>query len=452
MMYRRKWLVAGFALGAAGLLSGCWERPPIESAQQGYRGTGMVEMTNPRLAEALVEANRIPEDSPPVPAAGPLAKDVFKNLQVLGDLDVGTFTRLMVSVTSWVAPEQGCNYCHAAGDLAADDLYTKVVARRMLQMTRHINGNWKDHVAATGVTCYTCHRGHPVPAYVWSAQPPTSQSTIAGDRYGQNAPAKSVGLTSLPSDPFGPFLVQPGPVRVVADQALPQGQGATIQHTEWSYGLMMHISQALGVNCTYCHNSRSFKEWSQSSPARAIGWYGIRMVRDLNVNYLEPLQSTIPADRRGPLGDVLKLNCATCHQGANKPLKGVSMLGGHPELAAVVAPPAAAPAPRAPSGTLARVLFDVGRAVISADGRADITSAARALLDSPSTKVDVSGFADKTGNATQNLELAKQRALAVRDALRAAGVAEDRISLKKPEFVVGGATADSRRVEINAVN
>ena len=46
--------------------------------------------------------------------------------------------------------------------------------------------------------------------------------------------------------------------------------------------------------------------------------------------------------------------------------------------------------------------------------------------------------------------LAKQRALAVRDALKAAGVAESRIELKKPEQLAGtGSNAEARRVEIS---
>lgn len=45
--------------------------------------------------------------------------------------------------------------------------------------------------------------------------------------------------------------------------ALPvRGQsGATIQQTEQTYGLMMHFSNSLGVNCTFCHNSRNFHVW-----------------------------------------------------------------------------------------------------------------------------------------------------------------------------------------------
>ena len=73
----------------------------------------------------------------------------------------------MAAMTEWVAPEEGCNYCHVAENLASDDIYTKVVSRRMLQMTQHINANWNDHVGETGVTCYTCHRGNNVPAEIW---------------------------------------------------------------------------------------------------------------------------------------------------------------------------------------------------------------------------------------------------------------------------------------------
>ena len=79
-----------------------------------------------------------------------------------------------------------------------------------------------------------------------------------------------------------------------------------------------------------------------------------------------------------------------------------------------------------------------------------VRNAAAVLVKNPAVKVALSGFADKTGSPDANLELAKQRAFAVRDALKAAGVADARIALKKPEFVIGGAESDARRVEINA--
>jgi photosynthetic reaction center cytochrome c subunit len=48
-------------------------------------------------------------------------------------------------------------------------------------------------------------------------------------------------------------------------------------------------------------------------------------------------------NRRGPHGDPLKVNCATCHQGVNKPLGGAKMLKDYPALKG--AAPVAAPAP-----------------------------------------------------------------------------------------------------------
>lgn len=106
----------------------------------------------------------------------------------------------------------------------------------------------------------------------------------------------------------------------MSTQALPAEGGSTIQATEGTYGLMMHLSNALGVNCTHCHNSRSFAEWDQGSPTRVTAWQGPNMVRQLNVEYLSPLKATFPASRLGPHGDAPKANCATCHQGAPKPL------------------------------------------------------------------------------------------------------------------------------------
>src|SRR3989344_473449 len=51
--------------------------------------------------------------------------------------------------------------------------------------------------------------------------------------------------------------------------------------------------------------------------------------------------------------------------------------------------------------------------------------------------------------ATAKAELAKQRAFAVRDALKALGVAEDKIELKKPEETTAtGSNAEARRVEV----
>ncbi|MCX7891869.1 MAG: sodium-translocating pyrophosphatase [Burkholderiales bacterium] len=110
------------------------------------------------------------------------------------------------------------------------------------------------------------------------------------------------------------------------------------------------------------------------------------------------------------------------------------------------AAPAAAPATPAPMG---KIYFEIGKAAILPDGSKVIEVIAGQLKADPAAKANISGYADRSGSADQNLELAKQRAMAVRDALKAAGVAEERLVLVKPEFVIAGtAEAEARRVEV----
>lgn len=309
--------------------------PSTEVVQWGHDGNAMELVYTTEDLVAREAANKPPPMLPSVGSDGPRAGDTYQNVQVLGGLSVGEFLRLMTSITLWVAPEQGCNYCHNGQNLASDEVYAKVVSRRMLQMTQHINSTWKQHVGSTGVTCYTCHRGLNVPANIWFEEPESPYTArLVGDPAGQNRAAASVGVSSLPSDPFTPYLASMGGIRVVSTQALPGENRSSIKQTEWTYGLMMHMSNALGANCTFCHNSRNFSGWEGSPPQRTTAWYGIRMVRDLNANFLDPLGPTYPAHRLGPGGDAPKANCATCHQGVNKPLLGHSLLEAYPELAA----------------------------------------------------------------------------------------------------------------------
>jgi photosynthetic reaction center cytochrome c subunit len=287
----------------------------------------------------VLDAQTVPEPIAAIPVApgAPLAKDSFQNVQVLGDLPATELTRTMLAITAWVAPKQGCVYCHAPGEaLSSDKLYTKVVARKMLAMTRHINADWGQHVAPTGVTCYTCHRGEPVPAQVWFTAPPHRASGGAtAQSGGQNHPSVVAGLTSLGLDPLTPYLLNDTPIRVGGATSLPTGNKASIQQTEGTFGLMVHMSKSLGVNCTHCHNTRSHIDWAGSPPQRTQAFHGIKMARDLNVTYMQPLTPSFPANRLGALGDVAKVSCATCHQGVNKPLKGAPMLKDHPALAGV---------------------------------------------------------------------------------------------------------------------
>jgi photosynthetic reaction center cytochrome c subunit len=342
MKFKTGMLIAALAVVGIGLAL-TFQRPPAAMVQRGFRGTGMDQVVNRNELALKQYANQLPAPEPPADLTGVPSSQVYSNVQVLGDIDAAELTRFMTAMTSWVAPKQGCNYCHVSENLADDTLYTKVVARRMIQMVRHINADWKPHVGATGVTCYTCHRGQPVPAYIWfdSPGPPQAQGAL-GNRAGVSAPTLSPGLSSLPYDPFSPFLDEANNIRVISTTPLPGTDHQSIKQTEWTYALMMHFSEALGVNCTFCHNTRSFAAWDQSTPQRGTAWYGIRMVRDLNEHVLDPLKALLPPQRWGALGDGPKVNCTTCHQGVYKPLFGASMLKDYQELAtlASASPPA----------------------------------------------------------------------------------------------------------------
>lgn len=64
-------------------------------------------------------------------------------------------------------------------------------------------------------------------------------------------------------------------------------------------------------------------------------------------------------------------------------------------------------------------------------------------------KAVISGYHDITGDPAKNEELAKQRALAVRDALASLGIGEDKMDLRKPEVTTAdGSNAEARRVEV----
>ena len=105
-------------------------------------------------------------------------------------------------------------------------------------------------------------------------------------------------------------------------------------------------------------------------------------------------------------------------------------------------------------GFPAKVYFEVDQAVIGPEGTKVIEEAA-ACIKEKGLKVDITGYTDKTGDPDKNLELAKNRAKAVQDALVTEGVALENITLKAPMFSTftgttgTGSDAEARRVEIN---
>jgi outer membrane protein OmpA-like peptidoglycan-associated protein len=146
---------------------------------------------------------------------------------------------------------------------------------------------------------------------------------------------------------------------------------------------------------------------------------------------------------------------ATVAAVAPAPVSSAPLPAAEPASSPVIAPPASQSASQAAADAatvmveqgVVRFYFASGKADLAAgagDALADVVKAAKA-----GRRLVISGFHDATGDAARNAALARQRAVAVRDALKAAGVPERQIELKKPEqLATSGSNAEARRVEI----
>jgi K(+)-stimulated pyrophosphate-energized sodium pump len=98
---------------------------------------------------------------------------------------------------------------------------------------------------------------------------------------------------------------------------------------------------------------------------------------------------------------------------------------------------------------MAKIYFASGSAALPADAAATMDRVLMTLKGSEEAKAMISGYHDLSGDPAKNAELSKARAQAVQKALVAAGIAEDRIELQKPQATGDGGSADeARRVEI----
>lgn len=331
-------IVGGAVVVAALLVT--WGRPlPVEALQTGPRGTGMSVTDFVAVAEApdpTVEGYT--SSAPVAPATGArTAGQAYPDAEpLLADLSVENYDRLVAAMREWTG---------IPTLFEGEENYQTVVARRMIQMVQNLNENWAGHVnisGRAGVNCYTCHRGQPVPSDVWYQVTPVTQST-AGWAAVQNRVTPLSAYTSLPSDALQHYLVEANVIAVhdleprVAGSPSDEGY-RTWQDTERTFSLMNYIDNSLGVNCVFCHNSRAFYDVGQVTPQWATAQLGIGMVQEMNNDYILPLQDVLPEERLGPMGDVPKAACRTCHKGYQRPMGGFDALTDWPELATTGAP------------------------------------------------------------------------------------------------------------------
>jgi K(+)-stimulated pyrophosphate-energized sodium pump len=132
-------------------------------------------------------------------------------------------------------------------------------------------------------------------------------------------------------------------------------------------------------------------------------------------------------------------------------MAGASATAGQAAAPAAAAP--ASPAPAAAPGSkpaAAKLYFASGKIDTPPEAAKVMEPIIAFLKANPDAKAAISGYHDSTGSLATNEELAKNRAKAVRELLKGAGIAESRAELKKPEAVTGGAdNQEARRVEVS---
>ena len=96
------------------------------------------------------------------------------------------------------------------------------------------------------------------------------------------------------------------------------------------------------------------------------------------------------------------------------------------------------------------VYFDSNATSVPGDTAATLAKVAEWAKAGAGNTLQISGFHDSTGGAEANAELAKNRAKMVLEALKSAGVSEDRLVLQKPMLMDAGNERDARRVEVTA--
>ncbi len=339
---------------------------PVPGRQFAYRGSAMVQFDPDPWQKAQ---QTVPVPRLPIVADDPRpATSVYRDVETLKDLDAGDFMRFQNAMTAWVSPSQGCGFCHVAGDYASNANPAKSAARVMIAMTRHINTAWSTHVGADGVTCFSCHEGQPVPRDMWFKAPPQPQPRMMGHGDDWDEAARTVhGF--FPNEGYEEYLLQDTPGLVLSQTDHPSGQVADSAVVKRLYEMMMQMSDDMGVNCTFCHNSRAMQDWSQSTPMRWVGLGGLKLTRDINRNYLLDLATVIPETRlrlgaprawstpareQGWQSGNGFADCGTCHHTAPVPTVGVGLAKAFPTLRSPgpqtqAAATSAAPSPSAPT-------------------------------------------------------------------------------------------------------
>jgi len=126
-------------------------------------GVAVVTVASPLLGLAWTTQAGAPGGQPASSASGPTSDQVFKNVQALKGIPVDDFMGTMGIMSAALGYD--CSECHVGAGTAQvsweTDTPRKRTARRMVEMVTTINRT--NFGGRQMVTCWTCHRGRPLP-------------------------------------------------------------------------------------------------------------------------------------------------------------------------------------------------------------------------------------------------------------------------------------------------
>jgi photosynthetic reaction center cytochrome c subunit len=306
------------------------------------------------------------------------------NVQVLvgmSSAQVWTYMQQYVSGALGV----GCQYCHNIENFASDEYEQKIAARNMLYLVNDVNAefivdlpNWRGNY----VQCATCHNNQPqgmeaVGQQFINSVPPILVTVDPLDEMGMAITDPELKPEAIQEpvdlkeailyyvynyqvwDPYDPARADSGR----GSLALTYDGGRTQDQVTINQNVMNFHAWALGVGCTYCHNSRNFVAY-ETDPAGnlANAEYAYNKLKAqqmlllttwLSENWLSygalP-KDAIPTAAEGGASELSYQllegqfynvpGCYTCHQGNSIPLGAINQ-SGIPEgdAGVVVLPP-----------------------------------------------------------------------------------------------------------------
>jgi outer membrane lipoprotein-sorting protein len=217
------------------------------------------------------------------------ADEVYKNLKVLQATPADSLNQGMHLISGELGVD--CEYCHAEKmDWVADEKKNKETARDMMTMMTELNRRY--FKGEQVVTCYTCHRGHPVPTSTvvlpvgdyfkekepLPAMPPAEQiiskyiTALGGE---QNLRKITTRIVTAQQDiPTGPGGVNPVPAQIEIYQKAPN--------------LMLRIVKTKDMTLQNGYDGKG--SWAQDARGRVNSPIELEQLRDRRSNdFYEPL-------------------------------------------------------------------------------------------------------------------------------------------------------------------